>query len=231
MLDQLSFYKEKIVCTYDDVIQIPDYIVCQYIKKYKDYFDFYIDINKLNKYNDDTLIRLVLARTDKDIFKCLRKPSVNHNPEFRKGIYKVFKDLYDKAPVLTTVDMINKIGQTTDFVYSFSIILSDSRQRDHINKFINPGINFSAFDNFDPAIHNIIQDATIIITDDIDLIFESFKKDPLKRYLVPITGYTAKRVDDTYILCNNIMSKLDNFDLVSAITFYQPFNFERKHLI
>jgi ABC-type transporter lipoprotein component MlaA len=100
MFDRSSLYKEKIVCTYNDIIQIPDYTICQTIKSNKSNFDFYIDTDKLDKYNDDTLFRLVLARTEKDIFQCLRKSSVKYLPEFQKGIYNVINNLYEVAPIL-----------------------------------------------------------------------------------------------------------------------------------
>lgn len=232
ILDQIStLSKEKIVCTYDDIFQIPDYTVCQFIKSHNQYFDFYIDINKLESYNDNTLFRLILARSEKDIFKCLRKPLVYYLPEFKNGIYKIITDLYDSAPILNTVDMINKIGKMSDLVHNITFILSDKRQLKQITKFIDSTISYNIVFDYEPSANIAIQNSTIIITDDIDLIISSFQKDPIKRYLVPITGYLSKKVDDTYIFNDNNMNKIRDFTLISAVTFYQSFNFEQKHLI
>lgn len=229
MVDKETLFKEKIVCTYNDIIQLPDYVVCQYIKSYRSYFDFYIDIDALNNYNDNTLMRLSLARTDKDIFKCLKKPSVEYKPEFRDGIYKLIRNLYDDAPILNAVKFINEASRNTDFIDHFSILIDDKRQKDKLAQIIHPNVQCNILDRYEPAALEEINDSTIIITDDIELINYAYERDILKRYLVPVTGYLAKLVDNTYIFNDKCITSI-NMGAISAVTFYQPFNFSKEHL-
>lgn len=230
ILDYSSFYKEKIVCTYDDIIQLPDYIILKLIKSRREYFKFYIDIDKLDKYNDDTLMRLAITRTEKDIFKCLKKPSIEYKPELRSGIYKIIGGIYEDAPILNTVNMINTIGTSTDFVYNFTMILNDQRQLKRINELISRDIKYNTIYSYEPSVQKFIHDSTIIITDDINLIINSFNRDPSKKYLVPITGYLCNKIDGEYIFHEHILKNINDYGLISAVTFYQSFNFEKKHL-
>jgi hypothetical protein len=127
--------------------------------------------------------------------------------------------------------MINTIGKMKDLVHHISFIVSDKRQIRRLNELIDPAIQYETIYDYEPLTNIVIDNSTIIISDNIDLIIDSFNKDLTKRYLIPITGYTAKKVDSTYILSDNIMPKIKNLLLLSAITFYESFDFEEKHLI
>jgi hypothetical protein len=127
--------------------------------------------------------------------------------------------------------MINTIGKMKDLVHQISFIVSDKRQIKRLNELIDPAIQYETIYDYEPLTNIVIDNSTIIISDNIDLIIDSFNKDLTKRYLIPITGYTAKKVDSTYILSDNIMPKIKNLLLLSAITFYESFDFEEKHLI
>ncbi len=83
----------------------------------------------------------------------------------------------------------------------------------------------------DIKIQKEIYDATIVITDDIKLIQDSYNQNHMKKYLVPVMGYLTKRDQDVYILNDKSLSQLDTFNIIPRITFYQSFDFEKKHLI
>lgn len=129
--------RSSILIHYDDIIKSTDLFILRIVaEKYYDQFKDYIDIDFYKDISDDDLKYIIFSRTERNIFKWLRKKEFDYEAN-----YTYFKNKYKNIFISAlTLDMYNNV-HTFEKAYFINNIVFYSREYD-------PRIEFDIQSNF-----------------------------------------------------------------------------------
>jgi len=111
MMDEFTKKPEIIFITYDEVIKSPyPFILKQISTRYKQFYEPYLDLSRIEKMDENNLDRLCVQRTDKNLFRYLSKIPFDFDKSM-SDILNKFDDMYFNCPLM-------KMGTALTFLLS-----------------------------------------------------------------------------------------------------------------
>lgn len=118
-----NIHKEEIIfIMYDDVIKSPyPALLNNILNQYHDFYSKFLDLDKLNGYDMNNIIRLCVQRTEFNLFQYLAKTKFNFDKSL-KDFSSRFDTLYKDSSLLTIGESLHVVmsQKFTQKVYFFS---------------------------------------------------------------------------------------------------------------
>lgn len=109
MTNEFTTRPEIIFVSYNEIIKNPyPFILSQIVKRYTDFYKDFLDINKFKSLDNDNLLRLVIQRSEKNIFEYLAIKKFDYESSLQ-DIYNKFDDLFIYSPQLQIADSLTML--------------------------------------------------------------------------------------------------------------------------
>ena len=204
--------KSDVFVVFDKVIKDPDFFIIKHVMKNYDKYIPYLHLEQFVGYPDEIIYRMVISRTEKDLFKWLMKKEFNYQESYNY-IYNKYKNMYNICTLLNIGKSIYNLSSSylIDNIYVWnekydkrqslelaSLYVSDTPK----NIVYCEGPYFEVLNNL-PNVHTIfdwdVDRVTEVIESRADIIFG-----------IPRYGFNYEYREDDSLILKNELDKYKN---------------------